>query len=368
MKEGWTYKKLGEVCSLLTDGNWIESKDQSPEGIRLIQTGNIGNGVYRDKSEHSKYISEKTFIDLNCTEIFEGDILISRLPDPIGRACIIPSMPGRMITAVDCSIIRLRDFMNPKFFIYCTLSNDYKKGIEKYSTGATRKRVSRSNLALIPLPVPSLNEQHEIVCELDLLSDVIEKQKAQIEELDKLSQSIFYDMFGDPVTNEKGWDVNKWDEVLEIYNGRNQSQVEDPNGEYPICGSGGIMGYANSYICPENSVIIGRKGNINNPIYMKEKFWNVDTAFGLSSKDSLDSLYLYYFCKSFNFEKLNVAVTIPSLRKIDLLNIMMPLPPLSLQQEFAAKIEAIEAMKAKVRQSLKEAETLFNSRMDYYFN
>lgn len=131
---------------------------------------------------------------------------------------------------------------------------------------------------------------------------------------------------------------------------------------------GGVMGYANDYICPDNSIILGRKGNINNPIYMTQKFWNVDTAFGLSPKESLDSFYLYFFCKIFNFEQLNVAVTIPSLRKNDLLNIPIPLPPLSLQQEFAAKIEAIEAMKAKVRQSLKEAETLFNERMDYYFN
>ena len=175
-------------------------------------------------------------------------------------------------------------------------------------------------------------------------------------------------MFGDPVTNEKGWTIYKWKDVLLIYNGRNQSQVEDPNGIYPICGSGGVMGYANDYICPDNSIILGRKGNINNPIYMTQKFWNVDTAFGLSPKESLDSFYLYFFCKIFNFEQLNVAVTIPSLRKNDLLNIPIPLPPLSLQQEFAAKVEAIEAMKEKVRQSLKESETLFNERMDYYFN
>ncbi len=102
MKEGWEYKKLGEVCTLLTDGDWVESKDQSESGIRLIQTGNIGNGFYKDKTESSKYISEETFSKLNCTEIFEGDILISRLPDPIGRACIIPNNSTRMITAVDC--------------------------------------------------------------------------------------------------------------------------------------------------------------------------------------------------------------------------------------------------------------------------
>lgn len=368
MKEGWEYKKLGEICKVFCDGDWIESKDQSDNGIRLIQTGNVGNGEYKDKAEKSKYISEETFKRLNCTEIFPGDVLVSRLPDPIGRACVIPDIKARMITAVDCSIIRFKDIKYSKLFVYYTQSGEYARNIEKYTTGATRKRISRSNLGLVCVPIPSIEDQLQIISELDLLSGIVEKQKAQLEELDKLAQSIFYDMFGDPVTNEKDWTIYKWKDVLLIYNGRNQSQVEDPNGIYPICGSGGVMGYANDYICPDNSIILGRKGNINNPIYMTQKFWNVDTAFGLSPKKSLDSFYLYFFCKIFNFEQLNVAVTIPSLRKNDLLNIPIPLPPLSLQQEFAAKVEAIEAMKAKVRQSLKEAETLFNERMDYYFN
>ena len=159
MKEGWEVKKLGEVCSLLTDGDWIESKDQSMNGIRLIQTGNVGNGIYRDKSDHAKYISEETFDKLNCMEIFEGDILISRLPEPIGRACILPKIECRMITAVDCSIIRLKEIMLSKFLVYYTLSRPYNKGIEKYVTGAVRKRISRANLSKILVPIPPLPEQ-----------------------------------------------------------------------------------------------------------------------------------------------------------------------------------------------------------------
>mgnify|MGYP001601117781 CR=1 FL=1 len=101
-------KKLGEVCDVFADGDWIEKKDQSSEGIRLIQTGNVGNGVFKERGEKARYISEKTFKRLRCTEILPTDCLISRLPDPVGRSCIIPDTGGKMITAVDCTIIRFQ--------------------------------------------------------------------------------------------------------------------------------------------------------------------------------------------------------------------------------------------------------------------
>ena len=98
---------IKSVSNFVGDGNWIESKDQSTSGIRLIQTGNIGVGTYLDKVNRAKYISEQTFSQLNCTEVLPGDILISRLPDPVGRACVVPDRMGKAITAVDCTIIRL---------------------------------------------------------------------------------------------------------------------------------------------------------------------------------------------------------------------------------------------------------------------
>lgn len=109
--------KLSSLCSTFVDGDWIESKDQSELGVRLIQTGNVGNGFFKDKEDKSRYISEETFDNLHCTEIYPGDILVSRLPDPIGRACIIPQGIGRTITAVDCTIIRLKDIILPDYFI-----------------------------------------------------------------------------------------------------------------------------------------------------------------------------------------------------------------------------------------------------------
>ena len=134
----------------------------------------------------------------------------------------------------------------------------------------------------------------------------------------------------------------KFSEVLSIINGRNQKAVENPNGKYPIYGSGGIMGYADDYICNANTVIIGRKGSINNPIYVTTPFWNVDTAFGLeANNDLLLPKYLYYFCLNFDFEKLNTTVTIPSLTKQNLLKIDIPLPPLETQRQIASNLDKV---------------------------
>ena len=129
------------------------------------------------------------------------------------------------------------------------------------------------------------------------------------------------------------------------------------------------MGYASEYRCPAETVIIGRKGNINNPIYVDCEFWNVDTAFGVvPNKTVIAPMYFYFFCKNYDFTIHDVSVTIPSLRRTDIIKIDVPVPSLNIQKEFASKIESIEKQKELIAQSIKETETLFNSRMDYYFN
>jgi type I restriction enzyme S subunit len=154
--------RLDELCDYFGDGDWIESKDQSTEGIRLIQTGNIGNGEYKNKGDKARFISEETFVRLGCTEVFAGDILISRLPDPIGRACIVPEMQ-KSITAVDCTIVRLKKCMLPVFFVNFTKTPAYTTQIDSFTTGSTRKRVSRANLGSIMVPVPEIIKQKQFV-------------------------------------------------------------------------------------------------------------------------------------------------------------------------------------------------------------
>lgn len=168
MKKPWATMPLAELCEVFADGDWVESKDQSSEGIRLIQTGNVGDGVFKDRAEKARYISDATFKRLRCTEIFEGDCLISRLPDPVGRSCILPDTRERMVTAVDCTIVRFKRGMYlPKFFNLYSQSDEYLSTVAKECTGTTRSRISRGNLGLTPIPVPPLAEQQRIVAVLD---------------------------------------------------------------------------------------------------------------------------------------------------------------------------------------------------------
>ena len=156
--------------------------------------------------------------------------------------------------------------------------------------------------------------------------------------------------------------VYKWSDVLTIINGRNQNAVECEDGEYPIYGSGGVMGKANDYLCPPNCTIIGRKGNINKPIYVETKFWNVDTAFGLSANEEiLNPRYLYYFCVDYNFERHNKAVTIPSLTKADLLKIEMCLPPLDKQKSIVGELDKINELIRLKKEQLRDYDNLAQS-------
>ena len=138
-----------------------------------------------------------------------------------------------------------------------------------------------------------------------------------------------------------GYPIRKWNDVLSIISGKNQRTVSDPAGQYPIYGSGGIMGRANDFLCEAGSTIVGRKGTINRPIFVNERFWNVDTAFGVFPGETLHPKFLFYFCQSFNFKALDKSTTIPSLAKRDLLNIEMPVPPLPDQERIVARIEEL---------------------------
>jgi len=155
----------------------------------------------------------------------------------------------------------------------------------------------------------------------------------------------------------------KFSEVLTIVNGRNQKHVVCDDGKYPIYGSGGIMGYANDYICKAETVVIGRKGSINKPIFVETPFWNVDTAFGLcANSEKLNPKYLYYFCEKFDFEKLNTTVTIPSLTKSNLLNVEIPLPNLEKQKQIVELLDKVTSLIFLRKQQLSKLDELVKAR------
>lgn len=149
-------------------------------------------------------------------------------------------------------------------------------------------------------------------------------------------------------------------EICDIVCGQDYKSVQDVNGVYPIYGTGGIMGYASEFRCPANSVIVGRKGNINNPIFVEEPFWNVDTAFGVVPK-SVVPKYFFYFCRNYDFSKHDVSVTIPSLRRTDILKIQVPIRTQIEQERIVAELDLLTEIIDKQKQQLKELDTLAQS-------
>lgn len=141
--------------------------------------------------------------------------------------------------------------------------------------------------------------------------------------------------------SKMNWSKRQWKDVLSIVNGKNQKDVESDEGLYPIIGSGGTIGRATKYLCEAGSTVVGRKGTINNPFFVDERFWNVDTAFGIQPGKSLIPKFLFYFCKGYNFKKLDKSTTIPSLAKTDLLKIEMPVPSLEEQGKIVNRIEEL---------------------------
>ena len=233
----------------------------------------------------------------------------------------------------------------------------------------------------VQVAIPPLPEQSRIVEELDLLSNIIEKKRQQLSELDNLAQSIFYDMFGDPVTNEKGWEVKKLKDISTLLNGRAYKQPELlDEGKYKVLRVGNFFTNSTYYYsnleleedkyCDNGDLLFAWSASFGAFIWNGGKviyhyhIWKV-----LFDDHYLNIVYYQYLLNMMtkSFMKDVHGIGMVHLTKNGMEQYNLPLPPLKLQQLFAQKIEAIEKEKELIKQSIKETEELFNSRMDYYF-
>jgi restriction endonuclease S subunit len=173
-----TTRELGFFC----DGDWVESKDQDPDGdVRLIQLADVGDGEYRDRS--SRFMTKTAAKRLNCSYLEAGDILIARMPDPLGRCCRFPGDSKPAVTVVDVCILRSNiTFFNPDFLVVAINCPRFRRLVSAQATGTTRSRISRSNLAVLPIPLPPLAEQQRIVAKVDELMALCDRLEAQHQE------------------------------------------------------------------------------------------------------------------------------------------------------------------------------------------
>lgn len=223
--------------------------------------------------------------------------------------------------------------------------------------------INRNDVYSIKTTIPTLSEQKQIVSTIDKCFSAIDHAKTNIEKNLKNAKEIFQSELNSIFTNKgEGWEEKTLGEMIEIRNGKNQQGVLSESGKYKIMGSAGnIMGYATDFICEAGTTIIGRKGNISKPIYINERFWNVDTAFGFYPKNEnvIDKRFVYYVCLGIDFKSMNRGTTIPSLVKSELQTININFPKsLKVQEVIVHKLD-------KLSSECKELETLYQQKLNY---
>ncbi len=391
MKEGWEYKKLGEVCSIERGGSPRPISDyitNAENGINWIKIG--------DAVEGSKYImstAEKIKPEgmKKSRFVHKGDFILSNSmsfgkPYILGvDGCI---HDGWLVIHDDSNTF------NKNFLYYYLGSPTIYSEFKRLAVGGVVNNLNSNLVRGVKVAIPPLSEQLHIVEELDLLSSIIEKKKAQLNELDNLAQSLFYEMFGDPITNEKEWEFNSLKEVcLKINDGTHNSPVNEEKGDYMYVTAKNIK---KDGIVLDNITFVSR--NVHRSIYercnpefgdvlyikdgvttgiatintLHDEFSLLSSVALLKPSNSIVNQYLKAVLNTpsmYNIIRSDMggaAITRLTIAKIN--KIRIPVPPIYLQQQFASKIEAIEHQKELIKQSIKEVETLFNSRMDYYFS
>ena len=225
----------------------------------------------------------------------------------------------------------------------------------------------------IKVPVPSIEEQQRIVDELDLLTGIIDKKNAQLRDLDALAQSTFYEMFGDPNTNERGWKYKALGDACALKAGKgikaSELSEEKAAGLYPCFGGNGIRGYIAKKSHKGTYPIIGRQGALCGNVQLATgEFYATEHAVVCTPGDGLHAVFVYYALLAMNLNQYATGVAQPGLAVKTLLPIPIVIPPMELQERFAEKICNIESQIELLNVSLEQIDVLFHSRMDYYFN
>ena len=361
MKEGWKYRKLEEICSKGSSNISLNKIEDNDGEYNLYGASGLVKGI-------DFYHQEQQYIGI----VKDGS--------GVGRVNIYPPKS---------SLVGTMQYIFPNEGCEIGFLKYLLQGLhlEKYKTGAAIPHIYFKDYCKSIVPFPPLSEQQHIVEELDLLSSIIEKKKAQLNELDNLAQSLFYEMFGDPIINEKGWKVKKLGDIS------NYSKTRIKAEEVSIKNYVGVdnllqkcEGKTDAAKVPEainhieyikDDVLVG-----NIRPYLK-KIWLAKYRGGCNGdvlvirrlplyQNTVNPIYLFkclsddaFFAYDMQFSK---GEKMPRGDKKEILKYPIAIPPIHLQNQFASKIEAVEHQKELIKKSIKEVETLLNSRMDYYFN
>ena len=394
MKQGWEIKTIADVCTFIKNGANIK-QERGAGGVPITRIETLSGGVFnRERLGYANLATPDKYLSY----VLEyGDLLFSHINSKtyIGRTVVyVPENDEQVIHGMNLLRLKLDfDLMSPFFFQYYTRTDIFKAQVaNRRKDAVNQSSITTTDIKTISLPVPPIAEQEKIVAELDSLSEIIEKKKQQLKELDNLAQSIFYEIFGDPVENDKGWEVKTYGSEFQISSGGT------PDTKNNLYWDNGDISWIGSNLCHDEIIYKNdgkyiTKDGFDNSSAKEYKSGYVLVAlvgatigrtallrFNTTTNQNVAGINVpanENFVPEFIFYHLqklyelfmgigNGKFKMANLRFIRELPLIVP--SLSLQQDFASKIKAIEKQKELIAQSIKEAETLFNSRMDYYFN
>ena len=292
-----------------------------------------------------------------------GDILVARRNVYLKRASVV-YFDG--LTSGDSIVLRPKNETIGRILPFILNTDDFWDYADQYSDGTMSKRLSPKVLKQYEFDLPDDNLE-QLADILWAMVDVKKSYQCLLKQTDELVKSQFIEMFG-TIESEGIFPRKEWSEVLSIINGKDYRKIEVKTGGYPVYGSGGYMARASEFLCPANTVVVGRKGTINNPLLIKEEFWNVDTAFGLVSGPEINPVYLHWFCLQFDFTTLNKATTLPSTTKSDLLKLKMNVPPIDSQNQFEKFVEQSDKSKFELKQAIEGVDILIKSMLQQELN
>ena len=397
MKQGWTYKKLGDCFPYIKNGANIK-QIKGADGLPITRIETLSGGVFnRDRMGYAGIYNLDKYSDY---VLEDGDLLLSHINSKtyIGRTVEYRAKNDETIIH-GMNLLRLKSkskVINSSFFAYYTLSNDFKTNVAKIRKDAVNQSsIAISDIRKFSIPVPPIQSQQYIVAELDKINELIRLKKEQLKDYDNLAQSTFYEMFGDPVENEKGWEVKKLIETVVLECTISYGIVQPGDGVEdgipvvrPIDLTGTFVSTNNlkkttekissSYsrtILTGKELLVCVRGTTGVCSLVTDELKGCNVTRGITPllfNNNTDRWFMYYQfqmpqikCIIADYTK---GITLKQINMADFRKIPVILPPLPLQQLFAKRIELIEQQKAEIQTTIADLETLLASRMQYWFD
>lgn len=352
---------IGKISSLLKTGKTPPSKTEEyfVQDYNWYTPGDIGKTKFLEKSERG--VSEKAIQDKKAFLYPKSTLLITCIGN-IGRIGIAKekSASNQQITA-----IKPIEEIDVDFLYYWFYKN--QKLISEKANNAVVPILNNKSLKEISISYPPLKTQKQIASILDDAQALKQKTEQLLKEYDELAQSIFLDMFGDPVTNPKGWEETIFSNVLVLRRGFDLPVQDRVNGDYPIMASNGVLDWHDKFKVKGPGVVTGRSGTLGRVHYIENDYWPLNTALYSQDMKKNNPTYLLYLLRNFRVERFTRGAGVPTLNR-NLVHVEKIIQiPINLQNQFAEKIKLIEQQKELAKQELKESEDLFQALLQKAF-